>query len=749
MGANAEQSLGIAVPMKVTLPASEFLLSPPSPGSVPGLRGFLRMMRRRWLAFLAGALGTVGLSAVLVLTLPTRYSAEAVVLVENRLDKVVNIESVVSALRPDVEAVESEIQVLRSRDLAKRVIERTGLAAYYEDRAGQLRRSICPWLIEFGLAPYLDFVVDCFAAVPPAVADQVEWFLKDLSVKQSGKSRAITVSFSSADAQLAAKVANTLAELYLQDQVDLQARATERASIWLGPRVEELRTRVLDAERAVEQFRASAGLTQGATASVIALQVTNATGELSQAQARLAATEARQQQFEALSRAKGDRRSAVRAWDEPVLVALSQQLAELERRRADTMERLGERHPTMISLNAEIAEMNRRLDVELNRAVQAIRNEVQIERVRTVRIAENLTALQSRSDALNQKDVHLRALEREAAALRGLYENFLHRSKETSEQRGLEQADSRIISLADVPTRPSFPNPVLFLGGAVAISWVWGLVLVLVAEQLDAGFVDSAALRQQLALPLLAIAPLVPTPRRSAARLSSYVTDKPFSLAAESARSIVTSLTLAGSGPSAISILICSAVANEGKTTIATWVARAAAQSALRVIVIDGDTRNPNLHRSFGGKNELGFSELLLGQARVPEVIKHDVKSGVDYISSGRRPIPSYGQPHLIEVQELIEGLKRQYDLVVIDSPPLMAIADGLLFSRIADQTLFVCRWRRTNRIVALRGLEQLQVAGARVTGAILSMVNLNRHGQYSEEYSRRSLRDMRKYYAD
>jgi capsular exopolysaccharide synthesis family protein len=287
----------------------------------------------------------------------------------------------------------------------------------------------------------------------------------------------------------------------------------------------------------------------------------------------------------------------------------------------------------------------------------------------------------------------------------------------------------------------------LLFGGAVSLSWIWGIVLVLVAEHLDTGFTDARLVRQWLPVPLLAIAPQVRTNRRSRHQVSRYVTEKPFSLAAEAARSIVTSMTLAGSGSPSLSLLVCSAVAKEGKTTIATWIARAAAQSAQRVIVIDGDTRNPSLHRSFGGVNQAGFSELLSRRHALSELIQHDQESGVDYISSGRQPVPSYGHASLNEVEEALDALKRQYDLVVIDSPPLMAMADGLLFSSIADMTLFVCRSRRTSRGIAARALERIQQSGGNVIGVILSIVKTSRTSPYGDEFGRANGRDIRKYY--
>jgi capsular exopolysaccharide synthesis family protein len=514
-----------------------------------------------------------------------------------------------------------------------------------------------------------------------------------------------------------------------------------------------LYSRVVSAERAVQDYRSRAGISQsvvqGVKTTVAAQQLSNSATELSQAQATLAASEARLQQLERLTRNESERRSMIRLLDEPVLVASYQNLAELQRRLADLQQRFGERHPAVVSLNAELAEATRNMNEELNRAVQSVRNEVRVQWARVEQLSTNLARDEAHADDQNRKEVQLRALEREAEATRAVYETFLGRAKETSAQHGLEQPDVRIISFADIPRKPSFPNPILFIALGFGLSMVCGIGAVLVAEHLNTGFVDSTRLKEKLRLPLLAVSPALPGYGRSVSRLSRYVTEKPFSIAAEAARSVIGSLALAAPETGAISVVVTSSVSNEGKTTTCMWLARVAAQSAQRVIVVDGDTRRPSLHRHFNAPNEVGLGEVLADKTSLEAGIRHDTESGVDYITSGRMANYAYGPAYLHQMQELVEKLKQRYDLVLIDSPPLLAMSDGLLFGSIADQTVFVCRWRRTNRNVALRCVEQLHIAGARVTGAVMSMVNLNKHAQFSDEYGYQYLRDLRKYYAE
>lgn len=718
---------------------------------------FVKVMRRRkwWVG--ATSLVLMALVAAVLFSITPQYKAEAVVMIESRQDKIVNIESVVSALKPDAEAVESEIQILRSRDLAKRAIDHLALQDAPEYRRGGFGERLCRGFAN-GLNEALRAVhlgaadLGCGTPSSPTLSSLINAVLGKLSTRQIGKSRAIAVSFQAEDPQLAASVVNTIANYYQYDQLEAKFEATRRASTWLADRLDELKDKVLSSERAVEDFRGQAGLTMGANAMMINQQITNASTELAAAKSRFANAEAQLHLVDRMS-AGGERATLAQVLDAPVLQALFKQDSELRQRRAELAQRFGPRHPAMLAVSAEVADVAARIKQETTKLLDTIRNTAQAERAKVATLEQDLAQLQSREKELSERQVSLRGLEREASATSQLYETFLSRSKETAAEVSLAKPDARIISTADVPLRPTYPRKTLVLAFGVVMSAVAGIAMAyLVETRCNARFSRIEDVEETLGVPVLSLMPYVASARHGDWSLSQYVDRKPLSQAADAVRGLRTALRLTtdDGGRGDHSVMITSAIPGEGKTTICTWLARTAVQGGERVLVIDGDLRNPNLHRQFGVENELGFAEVLRGQRQLSEVINHDAARGLAFITAGSRVAHSSYllRPELIK--NVIKDLQRQYDLIIIDSPPVLALSDAKLLFSSVDQTVLVCRSNSTSRKAARRCLTELTTGGGGVlTGVVLSMVNLRKHVLYNEDYSLAQSRLVERYYSN
>jgi capsular exopolysaccharide synthesis family protein len=719
------------------------------PGAQAGLKEALRILKRRRVAFVTTTAIVATMAALIYSILPQRYTARAVVLIKERSENVVNVPSVTPALRIGPDTVESEIQVLRSRDLISRALDHSILSGTPEYNRPSLVSRLCA--LPGPLGSIVQRVRDCRAA--PAKmpqASKVDHFLLNLRTTQSGHSRAIAVTVTAQDPRGAANASNALVDTYVADQIATRAAATGRASDWLGERLDDLHKRVFDAEQKAAAFRAKAGLAetivQGVPSTIAGQKIADAMTGLSQAAAKMTMSEARLQQIDRL-KGSGNGRAAIQLTDEPVLVASYEEVAKLAAKRAEMLTTLGELNPKVGAVEANLAEAKQREQTELERAVSEVSNEVQVDRAHVADLKQVLSQAEVESASESQQVIQLHALESDAAAIRTVYQTYLNRLKELGEQHGLEQADAAVISRAEVPLAPSFPKLLRFAWLALGMSLAAGAGMAFLRENFNSGFVDSSTISNGLALPLLAICPVVRPRRRLPIEVSRLVNEKPFSLAAEAVRSVGAAIMLNALENAASSVLIASSVPGEGKTTLALWLSRVTAQSAQRVLVVDTDFRNPNVHKHFDAENGVGLGDVLAGTARLSTAIRRDDESGVDFLSTGSPLVYAYGRQYLVAFRHLIEEAKRQYDLVLIDSPPIVAVSDALLFSSFADQTIFVCRWNRTAQTIAAGCLEKLQHAGARLTGAVMSMVPLTTFGRFNPEYSRRYMRDLRKYY--
>jgi capsular exopolysaccharide synthesis family protein len=319
----------------------------------------------------------------------------------------------------------------------------------------------------------------------------------------------------------------------------------------------------------------------------------------------------------------------------------------------------------------------------------------------------------------------------EARANKQLYETVLSRYKETKVfDKELERADARVISRAMVPGLPFYPQKTLIVVAAFLVSTVLGVALALILEYLDQGFRSVSQLENITGVPVLGATPQL-TRRDRRKHPHAVALARPNSAFGEAVRTIRTGLMLADADNPPRTIMITSAVSGEGKSSLSLSLASLAARSGQRVIVVDADMRHPNLHEMLEQPNDTGLSDVLGGRAPLEDVIKTDDPTGIHYITAGNRaphPADLIGSIHMRTLLRTLAGL---YDLVVIDTPPLLAVSDALLLVRHVDHSVYVVRWEKTRRETAIAGLKQLIDAGAKHAALVLAQVDVGKQARY------------------
>lgn len=702
------------------------------------LREVLRVLwRRRYL--ISGTVIVSAVLAVVALSLMTpQYTATAQVMVDPRQQNVVDLEQVLSGLPMNAETMQSEIEVLTSRNLASRVIGQTKLQEKPEFNPALTKGSgIRSW---FSNSEPEELTLAQQQASHNRVVDRFE---DALSVRSAGRSRVINISFTSADPALAAQMANTVAELYLVEQLEAKFDATRRASTWLNERLEQLRIEAEAAELAAARFKSQNG--NGVAQDNSRMRDLNA--DVVEARMELAEARAGLQSIEAL-RGNGSASSELPTAE---LKEGQQALADLKAEQAKMAAELGPRHPRMVSIANRIATAQAAFNSKLERSVAGQQSRVREAEQKLVNLQADLSRLSSPVKDANESAVRLRTLEREAAASRALYETFLNRFKETTEQQGLAQADARLISRADVPVSPSAPNKKLVMLLVLLASAGLGLVLAFMAEQLDSGFRSADQIENKLGLPAIGMIPSLKSLGVKDKRPETYVVEKPTSALAEAMRMLRTSILLANVDQPPKLLLVTSALPAEGKTTVALTLARQAALSGEKVLIIDADLRRPRVHGALEVANEQGLVELVSGQATLEQVIKTDGEGvgSFAYITAGKATPHSTEIVRSQQMKRMLRSLAGSYSLVIVDSPPVLPVADAKVLATLADKVLYVVRWSDTRREVVQQAVKQLRDVGANFAGIVLNHVDVRKHAEYSYSDSGYYYGRYRNYYVD
>ena len=588
------------------------------------------------------------------------------------------------------------------------------------------------------------------AAVRDEQAQVTDRFLRRLSVKPEGRSRVIAISVDSEDPRVAADAANTLADFYIVAQLEAKFEATKRASAWLSERVFELREEVTKAEQAVEKYRRESGLIQGGTnATLAAEQVSDLNRQFVTEGTKLAEAEARLRQVKNLLNLPNGIETMAEVLDSQVIRDLRRQEAEVERSVSELASEFGEKHPRMVTARAQLRDLRSKVKIEVDKIVQGLHNEVEVARARSATVSAALNDMKVEVGLLNASEVQLRALEREATASRALLEQLLTRSKETSSQEDFQQADASVVSEAATPDKPSFPKkPLLYLVAFILAS-VTSISVAVVLEFLDFGFRSKDQIERQLKMPSLGLLPNLKGVRTLGKPPQDYILENPTSAFGESIRTMHTNLLLSDLAKRPKVVLLTSALPNEGKTSTAVSLGRLQAQVGQKVVVVDCDVRRPSIHKALNIESGPGLVQCLLGEATVEDVIRHDPESGLDVLLAGGTPPNPPDLFDSIPMQKLLTTLARKYDLVLLDSAPLLAVSDTLFLARLADKTVLIVRWVRTRRETAKAALAKLLDAKSDVAGVLLSMVDVKGHAQYGFSDSGAYHGTLKKYYAN
>jgi len=704
----------------------------PLPSETLDLVEYWRSITKRKWSILALVLLVTLLTTLVVFSLRPTYRSTTTLLIEQGKSKVVSIEEVYNGMGGNREYYQTQVEILKSNELSRKVIQKLELNKHADFDMRQ--DAAQPW-----------WPTQWFKSnVPPSDDDVLKTALKrfgdNLQIQPVRNSQLVQISFTAYDRELSAKIPNMLAELYIESDLEARVAMTQKASAWLTERMGDLRKKLESSEKSLQDYRERERIVdaKGLVLSGASRALEDATSNLVSVRAKRAEAEALYNQVLAVKqgRATGGYESIPAVLRHPTVQRLKESEGDAERKLADASKRYGPEHPKMLQANAELAAARENVKRQIDAVVAGVTKEYEIAKANEQAIERALGQSKAEIQGLNRKEFQLGVLEREAQANKQLYDMFGNRAKETNVGGELQSTVARVIDPATVPNSAYAPKKPQIVGIAAVVALLIGMMLSLLLDRLSNTIHTAGEVESRLGLPMLGyLQKITGLGKKSTKSEMAFLNDNQ-SMFSESIRTLRTSVLMSALDTPKKVIVITSSVPEEGKTTVSFNLACALAQ-VKRVLLIDADLRRPKIGRLIGrDKAAPGLSHLVSGVAAASEcVVKHE-QGGFHILTAGFVPPNPLELLSSEKFAEMLEKLRDAFDVVLIDSPPVQLVSDAVVLSQLASTVIYVVKADSTPYPLARSGIRRLAMGNAPLLGVVLNQLDLERAEKYYGEYS-------------
>lgn len=677
-----------------------------------GMADLIEVLLRRYVVVLATSIPVLLAVAALLFYLTPRYTSEVRMKIEVN-DRGLDPTDTPSNTPIDA-IVDTEIETIRAREVARAVATRLNLLDDPEFVGPANERNGAP-----------------------AIELAANTLLGGLGVGREGTTYIVGVSYTSTDPVKAAEIANAFADEYVRlGRADRTASATEQAGV-LDRQLDTLRQQVEEADAQIARYRAETGTVSGniGQGTVTDQQIVTIAQQLAVAESDAAA--ARSRAATALTDAEDSSGEAIsEVLASPTITDLRRQRSELMKTESENLTRYGPRHPFTLQIQQQMAGIDRELKNETTRIIGGLQSAARAASSRAASLRQELTRLQGTQSSAARAGVQVESLQRDADARRAIYNQLNQAAQLARQQAQIGRAQARIISRAIPPLYPSFPRKSLFaaFGGLLAVFVGTGSALLL--EAIQSGFRTSDAVTRRLRLPVLVSMPELSRRwlRKSSGSKSvfDYVMARPMSSYAELLRNVRAELLRSDTAHTRV-ITITSALPLEGKTTFAISLARVIAESGDRVLLIDCDLRRRALGVLMPERVDVGLLEVIAGTTTLQKAVVGDSGSGLDILPLSKTTFTAkdvFSEPGM---RALLANARMQYSWIIIDAPPVLAVADARILATLSDRVLLVVRWLKTPSSAAQAAASRLLKDGVKIAGVVLNRVTRTSWRSFSE----------------
>lgn len=744
------------------------------PSTSAAIEQLMQFVRRQQRVLMAGPAIAILLALAYLLVTPSLYTATATLLIDSSpLQVLQNQQQPQGDIPLDTIQVGSQVEILESDNVALAVIRKLKLTEDPEFVGGAAASS----------------ATDSPELLEERERAALEVFESHRYVQRLERTYGLDISFTSRDPVKAAKIANAIADAYIDDQLEAKDQTRRRAGAWLQERIDALSAQVTAADRAVLEFKEKNKIVDvgqnagpGSAGQLIGeKQLADLNAQLSVARGATTEARARLDQIEEIRKSDISQTAGADTLKNDVITRLRNQYLDLTAREANISARYGADHQAAINLRNQMAEINHNIQSELGRVAASYQSDFEIAKAHEENLKRDLANLVQAGQVTNRDKLGLAELESSAKVYHTIYNNFLQRYTDVMQQQSFPITEARVISPAAPPSHKSKPNRPLVMAIAATMGLIASLGIAALREASDGVFRTSEQAEQRLQVPCLSVIPLLsekalntlplwlawrrhaddgrppPSADKAADALAPgqagevafarpilrNVVDHPLSQFAEAIRAIKMSVQLQASVSHDIKVIgVTSAFPNEGKSTIACNLALLMADAGKRVVLLDADLRNPSLARALAPKPGAGLMELLNGKINLEQAIGREPNTRLSLLPLVLdEPLAHTDETLSSQIfRDLIDQLRQLYDYVIVDLPPVAPVVDVRAALPLIDSLVFVLEWGNT-RVGAVQRYLAIPEIRERLLGVALNKANLKDlqrfdiHGLYQGGY--------------
>jgi capsular exopolysaccharide synthesis family protein len=569
-------------------------------------------------------------------------------------------------------------------------------------------------------------------------------------VTRVAQTQVIRVSAESRSPIMAARIANEVANQYLLAINAVRESGANEQTLEVDSKLKELARDAQEADRNLQLYKISHGLMSAEGATMAEQETSNLNNQIAAARADLAEKEGRLSAARRQLASGGGGSDVTSALSSGTISSLRSQEAESSRNLAQLRQRYGPKHPQVAQEAQRLKDVQGQIQNELDRILSSLAAEVNVASSRLSSLLQSQGASRGRLASNGAAMVGLSELQRRADAAKTIYETFLNSSKGAEAREGLDQTPARVSSSAVSPLEPTFPNLTLVYALTFIFALVTGLVAVAVAEFLDARISTRSDVERDVGVRYLGIIPQLSSTLGGLRQTQSpqdYIVEHPMSAFAESIRNLRAAVTLrAHRAPKVIAVT--SALPMEGKTTTALCIARTLAMAGATTVLVDCDLRRHSASDAMLDGRDGLLDQVLIGNVAVRDALLKDRSTDLQFLGMSRTPTDGRDllAPKMLDI--LLAELQSQFEFVVLDTAPILGVADARSVCRHADATVLLSRWRRTTLRAASSAIDLLLAAQANVLGIALTQVDIRKFGSAEEDLYGYH-RNFRGYYAN
>lgn len=726
-------------------------------------------VRRQFPVFLFVTAGIVGLGFAYLFTTPPKYTAHAMLLIDSSKARAFQQQQTVLGDIPlDTAQVETQVEVLKSENVGLSVVK-------------EMHLTEAPDFVGSGgggfIGAIFDFVFGSSEVTEPKSESEIARIalgrlLANRKVTRVARTYVLDISYTALSSGRAAEIANGIADAYIVDQLEAKYQTTRRASVWLQDRIKELRVQASDADRAVLEYKEKNNIVDTGPQNVSPnsqhmllgdQQIADISTQLSQARGAKDEAKAKLDRIDEIMKQDIPDASVADSLHSEVIVRLRNDYLDKAAKERIWAARYGEQHLAAANLRIQMAEIRRSITDELRRIAESNKSDYEVASTRVTNLQASLAKLISESRITNRDRLGLRELESQAQVYHSIHDNFLTRYMEAIQQESFPITEARVISAASPPTQKSSPKTLVVLAVAGALGVMLSFGAAVLREAMDRVFRTQRQVEEQLHTNCLAVLPALKnipsivsqssknsgqeTGRHKSHRKDGtiggtreflrYVVDEPLSSFTEAFRTIKVAADINRDIKENKVIGVTSTIPREGKSTVSSNLAQLIAHAGKRVILVDGDLRNPTLTRSVAKNANVGLLEVLSGKIDLTQAIITDKITGLAML-------PVLIESRLLHTNEilasdafkrLIDGLRRAYDYVIVDLPPLAPVVDVRATVNIIDSYLYVIEWGQTGINLVQHELAAVPEIHSRLLGVVLNKANVKVLERYEYYY--------------